>query len=94
MPILGLFWGNFGPPGTNFGDVPNSLIGPTRFDWMSLGGKCITIVLIGIETPLPVPGAVVLEWSFFAPKIIRRIGVRTDKIRHGHDLGVVKPIKS
>ena len=49
---------------------------------------------IGIETPLPVPGAVVLQWSFFAPKFIRQIGVRTDKIRNGHDLGVVKPIKS
>ena len=30
----------------------------------------------------------------FAPKFIRQIGVRTDKIGNGHDLGVVKPIKS
>ena len=35
----GPFWGNFGPPGTSFGYVPKSLIGPTRWNWCPLVGK-------------------------------------------------------
>ena len=69
----------------------NSLTVAIRLEWMPLCGKMYHSCNIGIESPLPVHGAVVLQWSFFAPKIITKIGGCGAKFSHGYDPGAVVP---
>ena len=93
------FWailGHFGPFLGHFWAIWDQFWGCLKFTnwspqikldvpWWEMYHNCN----IGIESSVPVHSAVVLQWSFFAPKIITKIGGCRAKICNGYDPGVV-----